>query len=102
MAEWHHEIIDCRIGGRKTGAGASFSTWKKARDSFAAIKKLEVPSDRAEFLIDLRDDSGVLVDTVLLDSAGFKHVTGEEPKSPEEYDRIDQSYWKAVFGRPSV
>ena len=94
MSEWYHEIIDCRNEGSRTGKGATFTSGKKARDSFAGFRLLEVPSDRAEFLLDLHDATGDLVDTIRLDSAGFKVVTGEAPATPAEYDRLDQGYWK--------
>jgi hypothetical protein len=98
MAEqWYQEIIDCRGRGAKTDKGAAFSSEYYARKSFDSFRSLDVPGERAEFLLDLHDGAGDLVDTIRLDSSGFKMVTGESPKVATEYERIDREYWSAAM-----
>ncbi|WP_205395080.1 hypothetical protein [Xanthomonas hydrangeae] len=37
-----------------------------------------------------------MTDTIALDAAGFKAITGEQPKSEEDYRRTDQQFWRNV------
>jgi hypothetical protein len=100
MSDWYQEIIDCRGVGHKTGKGAAWATEDEARMHFEHARTfLEVPKDRAEFLLDLHNGNDDLIDTVLLDAAGFKAITGEEPLSPEEYAAYDRSYWREQLAR---
>lgn len=91
---WYHEIIDVRDGdGCKTGHGAAFLSEKKARASFDTFRQLNVTDARHAFLLDLHAADGTLIDTILLDAAGFKQVTGEHPKSAAHHARVDRKFW---------
>lgn len=95
MTEWHIEIIDCRGRGSKTGRGATFTAEAHARAEFTRARdQVEVPSDRAEFLLDLHNPNGDLLDTICTDARGFKALTGEAPWSVEEYDAYDAKHWR--------
>lgn len=91
------EIIDIRTEDcRKTGMGAVFKTKAETEQSFNAARSLEVDKDNAQFLLDFHS-SGNLIDTILLDDEGFRAITGEKPKSAEEYTRFDMQYWANIL-----
>lgn len=91
---WLHEIIDVRPGdGRKTGKGAEFETEADARVAFERFRVLGVKPRRVQFLLDLHNSNGDLLDTIRIDAAGFEAVTGAVPRSVEHYQRVDRAYW---------
>jgi hypothetical protein len=97
MADWYMEIIDCRHRGSKTGKGAAYETEADARVAFERIRAIEVKKRRAEFLCDLHADNGDLLDTILIDAAGFEALTGSTPKSADQYDEYDTAYWRKAI-----
>lgn len=92
--DWYIEIIDCRGRGSKTGKGAAWPTEAEARQAFEKARFLEVPGERAEFLIDLHNANGDLLGTICTNAIGFQVVTGDPPKSVEAYDAYDVAYWQ--------
>jgi len=93
-AQWYIEIIDCRGRGSKTGMGAAWPTEAEARRAFDGARFLEVSSKGAEFLIDLHNANGDLLDTICTNAIGFEVLIGDPPKSVEEYDAHDADYWQ--------
>ncbi len=91
--DWYLEMIDCRNGGAKTGKGASFRTEAQARAKFEAARALEVSEAAAEFLVDLHNPNGDLLDTICIDSVGFRLIIGAEPRSAAYYTGADAAYW---------
>ncbi len=87
MKDLYMEFIDIRSGnGVETNIGAAFSTDKETLANFTRHKRLEVDRDDCEFLLDLYSDNGDnLEDTILVDSDGFRTITGEEPKAEWSY-----------------
>lgn len=71
-----------------------------ARKFFERFRHLDLPDERRDdilFLMDLRDDSDDIVDTIRLDAAGFREVTGEGPESEEHYVYLDVEYWSELW-----
>ena len=87
------EIIAVRADARKTGIGAIFETDEQALAAFQHAKRLEVPDEKAEFLVDYYNPAGDLENTILIDAAGFRQITGEDPKDPAYYETYDLAYW---------
>ena len=88
------DIIDVRSGdARKTGVGAIFETDEVTLAAFNSAKRLEVPRERADFLIDYRDDQGDIVDTIPITADGYRQVVGEEPRVPAYNEAYDRAYW---------
>lgn len=87
------EMVDVRGDEpRLTGHGAIFDTDAETLAAFHNAKPLEVPKERGEFVIDNYDTNGDLVDSILIDAAGFTAVLGESPREPEYYALYDQTY----------
>lgn len=85
--------IDKENNARKTGVGAKMETQAKTWAAFNSARRLEVPSDKAEFLLDYYNRFGNLCDTILLSRAGFEEISREVAKSDDEYRKIDTEYW---------
>lgn len=99
MNDWYMEIIDCRGQGAKTGEGAAYATEAKARVAFNLARFLAVPERRAAFLLDLHNPNGDLLDTILLDAAGFEAIVGKPPQSAEVYASYDKAYWQQALAQ---
>jgi hypothetical protein len=84
--------IDSEDQARHTGLGSAMDTDKGTRALFKSYRYLEVTKGAAKFLLDLYDGSD-LIDTICLDAAGFRKVTGQLPKDDEAYRKIDDDYW---------
>ena len=97
---WSLEIVDTRTGNAcRTNQGAAFDAgpaWDKA---LANLKALEV--DDGPFLVDIINDGADagegIHDTVVIDAAGFKALTGENARGAEVYAAIDSAYWRKAF-----
>lgn len=94
--KWHMEIIDARERGAKTGKGAAYTTEAECRAAFERARPL-ARKGRAEFLLDLHNDNGDLLDTIQIDAAGFEALTGEPPMSAEYYTQWDADYWRRAM-----
>ena len=88
------ELVDIREDdARMTGLGAVFQTDTATYADFEARRLLAVPVERADFLLDLYDAHGDLVDTLALSSAGFEVVIGEPPQPHSYYVALEESYY---------
>ncbi|WP_441235614.1 hypothetical protein [Bradyrhizobium sp. 930_D9_N1_4] len=61
--------------------------------TFRAYRRYGVPFDQARFLLDYHNAKGDLSDTIAISADGFKAITGEHPKTDEEYRKIDTDFW---------
>lgn len=95
MSEPFMEMLFIDSGGdaRQTGMGLAFETEAAARAEFDCYRAHEVEKPDATFLLDLHNEGGDLVDTILLDDTGFEIVTGSQRLSEADYQRIDKEYW---------
>ena len=94
--------IDSEDAARKTNVGAVMETNQETWHAFLSAKQLEVPAEKAQFLLDYYNRKGDLADTICLDAAGFKQITGEPVLSEAEYVAIDGAYWKEAFAAASA
>ncbi|MDV7248906.1 hypothetical protein [Xanthomonas hortorum] len=88
--------VDSTQQVRKTGLGVALESDAETKAAFETYRKHQVAWEGATFLLDYRDAEGDLTDTIALDAAGFKAITGEQPKSEEDYRRTDQQFWRNV------
>lgn len=88
--------IDSEDLARHTDLGVSLDTNKATWAAFRSYRHLEVASADAQFLLDYHDAKGDLVDTICLDAAGFRAITGQRPKTDKAYQEIDRKYWAAI------
>jgi len=89
--DWYLEIIDVRHGGHKTGKGAAWETEAEARAHFEAARPYDVGEAR-EFLLDLHNPNGDLLDTIRIDASVFERLVGEPPDA--SYAEYDRAYWR--------
>lgn len=90
------ELIDVRTSeARKTGQGAIFATDQATLAAFESARAIAVPNDQGQFLIDYYDAAGDLVDSILIDAAGFQAILGVAPRSPDYYTIYDQAFWES-------
>lgn len=78
---------------RHTNVRAAFKTNADTWAAFKSCRRIEVPQERAEFLLDYHNAKGDLADTIFLDAAGFAAISNEPVLSAEEYRKIDRDYW---------
>lgn len=83
------EYISSDGQGLYTGVGAEGESDEESRVLFERAKLSQCDEADAEYICDLRSDSGDIIDTVLLTSAGYRAVTGEAEKSEAEYRAIE-------------
>lgn len=88
--------IDSKNQARKTRVGAEFDTDHLTFVAFQSTKRLAVPMETAQFILDYYDPNGDLVDSVPLSAAGFRFITKTEPLTEADYLRIDAEYWAEV------
>lgn len=89
-------FIDDEDNARQTGRSAEANTNAETRAAFNAYRHHDVPIDQARFLLDYYNAKGDLADTIRLDEAGFRAITGQEPLTNAEYIKIDEEYWTAA------
>ncbi len=88
------EIMDIRSEDiLKTGRCTEFASADETASAFATAREVAVNRKRAEFLLDLHGDDGRLLDTIFLDTNGFKAVIGEDPLTVEDYAQFDHAYY---------
>lgn len=86
------EVVDTATGSlKKTGKGAVFVGQEACQKAFRDLESLNLPGGR--FLVDWRDQHDILA-TFRIDEDGFRYLVGEEPQSPEHYERVDAEYWE--------
>jgi hypothetical protein len=90
------EILDTASGLlQKTGQGAIFVGKAECEERLRHIQELQARPD-ARFILDWHDANGDILDTFHLDEDGFRALTGEEPKTPDEYSEIDAKFWDEI------
>lgn len=89
-------FIDSEHQARKTRVGAEYDTDYLTLLAFRSTKRLAVPIETAQFILDYYDTNEDLVDSVALSAEGFRFVTGQEPLTEADYLRIDAEYWAEV------
>ena len=80
----------------KTGVGAIGATDSETQHLFESAKKKNCDSNFANFVFDLHDDHGDIVDTIFLTAEDYTAITGENAMSREEYEKIDSDFWASA------
>lgn len=88
--------IDSNEDARKTGMGAVGATWEETRRCFNVACSQQCDIESAEFLCDLHDTDGDIIETVGLTRSAVEWITGETAKSDDEYVAYDKNFWSTV------
>jgi hypothetical protein len=86
--------IDNEDLARKTDMEHVSATNAETWAEFNSLRKYEVGSKPARFLLDYHNSKGDLADTICIDVGGFIAITGVQPKSDARYRAIDRWYWQ--------
>lgn len=84
--------LDNSGAARRTGVGAKMESPEATYRAFESAYSLEVPLKEALFALDLHDEHGDIVDTILLDGEGYTRITGQPVLSDEEYVQYDMAH----------
>jgi len=79
--------------GYKTCVGAQAETDEMTTGLFESARAHSVDVDTADFLLDLHEDDGTIMDTIALSAEGFAKITGQPVLTEEEYKKIDDDHW---------
>lgn len=82
---------NARQTNMRRAAATNAETWRE----FCGYRKHAVDIKTATFLLDYHNKKG-MVDTIALDNAGFRAITGQVPKPASAYRKIDTDHWKAA------
>tara|TARA_B100002049_G_scaffold218354_1_gene185444 strand:- start:772 stop:1074 length:303 start_codon:yes stop_codon:yes gene_type:complete len=74
-----------------TGVGAEGENDEESRSLFERAQRHRCGDREAEYICDLRSDTGDIIDTVLLTGAGYRAVTGEAEKDEADYRAIEHA-----------
>lgn len=88
--------IDSEDDARQTGLQRSLATDADTWDEFRSFRKYSVNIKQARFLLDYHNRHGDLSDTIAIDDAGFRAITGQQPKTDAEYRKLDADFWTEV------
>lgn len=91
--------IDDKGMVRYTSLGAEGIDNEWAIESFNNSKKFEVKKEEAKFVLDLMNDEDDILDSIYIDNTGFTAITGETPKTNQEYINFDKQYWEKQYKR---
>lgn len=96
MARSYIEIIyiDREDLARHTNLARSADTNAATRAEFNSYRRYGIGIKQARFVLDYYNRKGDLADTIPIDEAGFEAITGQTPKSDEDYCAIDAAYWQ--------
>lgn len=79
--------------GFKTGISVVMNTDKETKRSFLSYKSLEIDVEKAQYILDLRDDEGSILDSVSITGEAYASITGEPVLTTEEYIELDAAFW---------
>jgi len=79
--------------GYQTDIAAAFETPAATKEAFESLRKVEVSTDKAPFLIDLKTDDGDIIDSIGVSEETYSSVTGQPVYSKTVYKQIDKDYW---------
>lgn len=94
--------IDSDGDARQTNVGAAMDTNAETWAAFNSYRRLDVPSEKAVFLLDYHNAKGDLCETIRIDALAFESLTGEKVKTDAEYRQIDDDYWSDARAKHSA
>ena len=77
----------------QTGVGAEMKTDHSTNQAFESVRQHEVDIKEADFILDLHEDDGSLIDSIALKASALEQVTGEKFKGEQFYRDYDKAYW---------
>ena len=83
--------VDSENLARLTGVGAEFDKPQATWAAFESLRKLEVDPKDCDFICDLHEDEGDLIDSIAISSESYTQITGEKVLSEAEYLEIDKN-----------
>lgn len=86
--------IDTDDNARRTGLRRSAASNAATLAEFRKWRPFGVDIKQARFLLDYHNAKGDLSDTIALDEAIFRAVTGLEPGDDDHYRMIDARFWE--------
>ena len=89
--------IDFEDCGRRTNVGAEFETKYQTKRAFESLRNSKVEIDKADFICDLYEENGDLIDSIGINAVTFNAITGEPVLSEAEYISIDEKYWEQAI-----
>lgn len=94
MSRMEMIYIDSDNQGRKTGIGAIFETPAETWAAFLSAKRLAVPIEKAEFILDYYNRKGDLADSIPLNRESYEFITRAKALSEAQYRDIDAAFWR--------
>jgi len=88
--------IDKDDNARQTGLRRSADTNAATFAEFRRWRPFGVDIKQARFLLDYHNSHGDLSDTIAVDEAGFRAITGMEPGDDDHYRMVDVRFWDEV------
>jgi len=88
--------IDSADQACQTGLARSLATDAETWAEFQSYRRHAVDIKQARFLLDYHNRRGDLGSTIAIDAAGFKAITGQDPKAEAAYRQIDDEFWAEV------
>lgn len=88
--------IDIEDQARQTGLRRALDTDAATWAEFRRFRRHAVDIKQARFLLDYHNAKGDLCDTIPIDRAGFRAITGQHPGSDAHYRRVDTKFWNDV------
>lgn len=85
--------IDSDNDARQTNMRAQSATDAETWRLFNSYRVHSVDIKKARFLLDYHNRKGDLADTIAIDADGFTAITGKQPKTDNEYRKIDADFW---------
>lgn len=79
---------------RKTGLCYEWETPLATWAAFRAAKPHQIDGDDCTFLLDYYNRKGDLADTICINDAAFREITGERVKSNQHYRDFDRDFWR--------
>ena len=77
--------IDSQDNARLTGVGAEFKTDDETVRAFESVRSRNTDISEADFLLDLHEDNGDLVDSIPISKETFTSVSGEPFLGEQHY-----------------
>ncbi len=89
-------FIDSENQARLTGVGAEFKTDKLTVNAFESARHFDIGMKECDFILDLHEDNGDLIDSIGVSAGSFAQIAGEPVLSEAQYIAIDNKENQAL------
>lgn len=91
------EILDTATGQfTLTFKGAVFVGRAECARALVDLRRID-RGPAARFVVDWHDENNDILETFGIDERGFEALTGEAPKTPDEYANQDAAHWETLL-----